>query len=129
MDKSLGVHSLTWKMILVLLTAAVVALILALSTLVLGRYMVNTHYSSPKIVQQRLDWEMEQFQTYVWENNILSTDMAGVEAWNLAHEDVGMSIYADADSVLISDRLGTSRLTLTGQLLEQAGFREDGRKS
>ena len=112
-------------MLVVILFSACVALIVAVGSFFLGRYLVDTHYRSPKVVSQRLDWEMGQFELYVQTNEIRSTDLAMVEAWNLQHPDVCMTIYGADDTVLISDRYGTSRISVAGQLLEQAGLRSE----
>ena len=125
MNKPKGTHTLPAKMLGMILLSTVVATLVIGACLILGRHLVDTYYRSPKVVSQRLEQEMDQFQSYVLQNGIESIDMTRVESWNLEHQDVCMTIYGANDTIIISDRFGASRISLVGQVLERACLRSE----
>lgn len=85
---------MTVQSLLVLWIAAVAAVLVAFGGWIAGEMTVQRWYFSDEAVTRRLAGEIRSFRDYVAENQVESTDVAAVEAWNRNHRFTQLTIKA-----------------------------------
>ena len=86
-------RSLTVKLMAVMCLALGLALVTALSVMLLGNAMVEQVYLSSEAVNKRMDTEIGTFRSFVEENSLASTDVNAVGQWNREHPNITLTIY------------------------------------
>lgn len=98
MDKS-RTRTLTVQMLAVACLAGLVALLVGVGGYITGMAMVERFYLSDTVVQRRLSVEIDSFREYVAENQVASTDVTAVEAWNREHPHTQLTIKGQETTV------------------------------
>lgn len=84
--------SLTFKLMAMLLLAAILAVALFFLCRNVGRLIINQVYLSPTQVESRINKGIDSFRSFVAENQVSSTDALAVGQWNREHPDVCLTI-------------------------------------
>ena len=92
-------HSLTFKLMAVVLIAAVCAVVMFLATMLMGGALIDRVYLSEEAVSARLEREIVSFRQYVSENGVASTNVAAIGRWNREHDHVQLTVYGLSTTV------------------------------
>lgn len=103
-------NRLSWKLLAVLLGAAIAGIVLGLGTRTLGRVLVRQVYCAPKQTAWRLEQVAGEFRRFAVSGSIHSADAVQIGRWNREHPGVTLTVYAN----------GTI-LTSSGQSVELIG--------
>lgn len=120
MDKTRTCRTLTVQMLAVACFAGLVALLVGLGGYMTGMAMVERFYFSDTAVQRRLSVEIDSFREYVAENQVASTDVTAVEAWNRDHPYTQLTIKG-LETTIRSNYYGAELMGNESGILVQYG--------
>lgn len=89
------VNRLSWKLLAVLLGAAIAGMVLGLGARALGRVLVRQVYCAPEQTARRLQQAAEEFRRFTVNGSINSADAMRIGRWNREHPDVTLTVYAN----------------------------------
>ena len=92
-------HSLTFKMMTMVLIAAVCAVVVFVASILLGGALIDRVYLSEESVSARMNREITSFRQYVSENGVSSTNVAAIGRWNREHDHIQLTIYGLSTTV------------------------------
>lgn len=104
------------KLLGVILLAATLSLILGLSFMALGNYLVTKVYCSPSRTEARLKDVATSFRNYVEQYNVNVNEAEVIGLWNQAYPHVKLSISANG-AVVNSDRYGAELIRVDSGLI------------
>lgn len=104
-------HTLTAKLLGMLLISAVLAVALFFLCNYTGRQLIDRIYLSPTQVETRISADIRSFRSFVEENSVCSTDALSVSQWNRSHSDMRLTING-RNTILNSDGYG-AEITLS----------------
>lgn len=121
MDKSQRFYSLTLKLTVVLCLAAALALGCFFGCRAAGQALIRHVYMAPERVERRVNADIASFRETVAENNVSSTDLAGIGAWNRQNPYVRLTING-RDTVITSDSTGAEVVLSASALALRTGM-------
>ncbi len=84
---------LTFKMFIMVCIAMLVSVLTFWGARLLGASVVEQVYLTREAVNQRLTRQVDSFRAYVADEEVTSTDVKAIGAWNREHRTVQMTIY------------------------------------
>lgn len=127
MTKLRHFRSLSFKLALMLLIAALCSICIWLLTQVAGNALIDRYYLSGEAVSRRVSSYISHFRTFVSQGNISSTDAEAVGRWSRDHIHVGLVINGK-NAVLSADQAGVEMIGSSSNLFLRNGLpaEEDG---
>jgi len=113
-------RSLTTKMMIILFVAAVLALLVGMGGRTVGLLAVDQFYMSEEAAARRMIREANSFREYVADNNLSSTDVAGVELWNREHRYTQLTVKG-LSTTISSNAVTTELMGTESGIVVQSG--------
>lgn len=120
MDNARKFRSLTVQTMAVICGAGLLALLVGMGGYIMGMSAVERFYFSDTAIQKRLSVEITSFRDYVEENQVASTDVTRVEAWNREHPHTQLTIKG-LETMIRSNSYGAELMGTESGILVQYG--------
>lgn len=112
--------SLTFKLAAVLLLSGVAAILCFFLCRLAGRGLIDRVYMAPDRAEARVSRDIGSFRDYVARNQVASSDVKAIGAWNREHPFVRLTV-SGRDSIIASDGYGAELLLSSSAMLLWTG--------
>ena len=92
-------HSLTFKLMAVVLVAAICAVVTFLASMLLGGAVIDRVYLSDQAIESRMNREIDSLRQYVLENQVSSTNVSAIGRWNREHQHIQLTVYGQSTTI------------------------------
>lgn len=98
-------RSLTFKLMAVVVVAAVCAVVTFIASMLLGGAVIDRVYLSDQAIGNRMNREIASFRQYVAEHQVSSTNVSAIGRWNREHQHIQLTVYG-LSTIVSSDSNG-----------------------